>query len=176
MDADAEHDVWSRARAGSGGVAVAKTTSTTSRPQKPRARPGWEDAFFDALEKTCNVKASAVAAGVARGTVYARRDSDEVFAERMDEALDTSTDRLVGVAYKRAVKGTLKPVFQGGQHVGDVREYSDTLLMFLLRAHRPEVYGEKLNVKVDDWREELRKHGIDPDKALAAARQAIRQD
>ena len=50
-------------------------------------------------------------------------------------------------ARRRAAEGTLKPVYQGGKLVGEIREFSDTLLIFLLKGKRPEVYRE--NVKVE---------------------------
>jgi hypothetical protein len=37
----------------------------------------------------------------------------------------------------RAVEGVERPVFQRGQQVGTIREYSDRLLMFMLKARRP---------------------------------------
>lgn len=39
---------------------------------------------------------------------------------------------------RRAWKGTRKPVFHKGVVVGHIREYSDTLGMFLVKAKRPE--------------------------------------
>ena len=50
-------------------------------------------------------------------------------------------------AYRRAVKGVEKPVYRGGQLVGTIREYSDSLLMFLLRARRPELYRDHSRVE-----------------------------
>jgi hypothetical protein len=48
--------------------------------------------------------------------------------------------RLEDEAVRRAYEGVERPVFQGGKQVGVVREYSDTLLIFLLKALRPEKY------------------------------------
>jgi hypothetical protein len=45
-------------------------------------------------------------------------------------------------AYRRAVKGVLKPVVQQGRVVARVRLYSDSLLALLLKAHAPEKYRE----------------------------------
>jgi len=45
-------------------------------------------------------------------------------------------------AYRRAVEGNDKPVYQGGKKVGTVKEYSDGLLTFLLKARKPEVYAK----------------------------------
>ncbi len=51
-------------------------------------------------------------------------------------------------AVRRAVEGTEKPVYQQGRLVGHVQEYSDTLLIFLLKGRRPEKYGEKLRQEI----------------------------
>ena len=46
------------------------------------------------------------------------------------------------------MRGTLSPVYYKGEVVGHVREFSDTLLMFSLKARRPEVYRESTTVDV----------------------------
>lgn len=94
------------------------------------------------LSKSPNVSAAARAAKVSRQWAYQMREEDPDFAAAWDEALQISLDDAEGELYRRAVKGTLKPVFQGGEKVGSVREYSDTLLIFLLKAHKPDVYRE----------------------------------
>ena len=49
-------------------------------------------------------------------------------------------------ARRRGVEGTLKPVFYKGEECGQVREYSDTLLIFLLKAHDPK-YRDRQQVE-----------------------------
>ena len=46
-------------------------------------------------------------------------------------------DNLEAEAYRRAVEGVERPVYQGGRLVGTVREYSDSLLTIMLRARHP---------------------------------------
>jgi len=55
-------------------------------------------------------------------------------------------ENLEAEAWRRAVEGVEKPVFQGGVQVGVIREFSDSVLMFLLRARKPEVYWERYDV------------------------------
>ncbi len=50
-------------------------------------------------------------------------------------------------ARRRAYDGWLEPVFHKGVKVGTVRKFSDTLLIVLLKAHKPEKYRE--NIKMD---------------------------
>ena len=44
---------------------------------------------------------------------------------------------------RRAKDGNLRPVFQGGELVGHIREFSDTLGIFLLKSRRRHVYGDR---------------------------------
>ncbi len=54
---------------------------------------------------------------------------------------------LESEANRRAVEGVEKPVgWHRGQPGGYVRDYSDTLLIFLLKGLRPEKYQERLEL------------------------------
>ena len=75
-----------------------------------------------------------------------RRQSED-FAAQWDDALEEGTDLLDAEARRRAVTGTDKPVFYKGEVVGSITTYSDRLLMFLLRAHRPQVFRDGGKVK-----------------------------
>ena len=55
---------------------------------------------------------------------------------------------LEAEALRRALKGTEKPVYQNGKQVGAIREYSDLLLIFLLKARRPTVYRENARLEL----------------------------
>ncbi len=56
-------------------------------------------------------------------------------------------DALASEARRRAVEGVLKPVYYKGKLVGFIREYSDTLLMFLMKAAMPEKYRDNVRAK-----------------------------
>ena len=92
---------------------------------------------------------AAARAGISRRTVYDWREGDAEFARAWDTAVDAGTDRLEDEALRRAAKGTLRPVYQGGKRVGTVREYSDTLLIFSLKGRRPEKYKDRTVVEHD---------------------------
>ena len=50
--------------------------------------------------------------------------------------------------YRRAVKGVKKPVgWYKGVAGGHVREFSDNLLMFQLKAMRPEKFRDRVDVR-----------------------------
>jgi hypothetical protein len=66
---------------------------------------------------------------------------------RWDEALEDAADRLEAEAFRRAVRGVDRPVVYRGERVGTVHEFSDALLMFLLKAARPEKYRDRFDPK-----------------------------
>lgn len=121
-------------------VGRSKTDETV---EKERAR------FLIALSETGSVLRSCELAQVARPTVYRWRESDKEFGKAWDAALERGTDALEDEAVRRAYHGTEKPVYQGGKKVGHVREYSDTLLIFMLKARRPERFKDRSEHKVD---------------------------
>jgi hypothetical protein len=49
--------------------------------------------------------------------------------------------------YRRAVEGTLKPVFHKGIEVGHIRQYSDACLAMLLKAGNPDKYADRQQVE-----------------------------
>lgn len=106
-----------------------------------------KELFLAALRKAPHITAAAKAAGWNRSWAYRLRERDSEFAAAWDDALEEALDLCEEELHRRAFKGTLKPVFQGGEQVGSIREYSDTLAIFLMKAHRPEKYRE--NVKLE---------------------------
>jgi hypothetical protein len=120
------------------------------------------DAFLTALRAHGNVSEACAAAQFGRTAAYAWRGDDPDFAAAWDEALDEAADTMEREAWRRAVEGTEKPVFgslggkKGTGEVGRIREYSDTLLIFMLKAARPEKFRE---------RTETRHTGLTPQQA-----------
>lgn len=104
--------------------------------------------FLEALASGLSVTGAAEKAGVHRRTPYGWREADEDFAQAWQVALDAGTDRLEDEAWRRAVVGTERPVFQMGKEVGTTHEYSDLLLIFLLKGRRPEKYRDNAKVEV----------------------------
>ena len=108
---------------------------------------GLKAAFLDTLRETANVTVAARSVGITLGTAYKHRKDDALFAERWEEAINEAVDMLEAEAHRRAFQGTEEPVFYQGCEVGYVRKYSDPLTMFLLKAHRPDKYRERSEVK-----------------------------
>ena len=105
--------------------------------------------FISILSETCNVSLACRTIGITRRTAYNYKEKDSEFSKAWDEAIENATDLLEFEARRRALSGTLKPVFYQGQEVGKINEYSDTLMIVLLKAYRGEKFAEQLNVKVN---------------------------
>ena len=88
------------------------------------------DRFLECLRDSGNIRASAKAAGVPRRTAYNWRERFVTFRNEWDDAMEDACDILEETAWKRAVK-----------------ESSDRLLMFLLKAHRPDRFKERSQVE-----------------------------
>lgn len=108
----------------------------------PKKWGKWHTVFLKHLAKTSNVAASCRKAKISRKTAYEWRNEDEMFAAAWDEALVIAIELLEEEARRRAQDGVLEPVFYLGARVGSVRKYSDTLTIFLLKAHRPDKYRD----------------------------------
>lgn len=131
-------------------------------------------AFLDIFRRTGNISQSCAAAGIgSRTTIYNWQEHDEAFALEYKHAEIEATELLEVEAHRRAVFGVQKdkPIFHQGEMVGLVqeREYSDTLLIFLLKARAPHKYRERVDVTTDG--QPLIKYlaGVDPERAFPKA-------
>ncbi len=102
-----------------------------------------------ALAETGTRTRAAAIAGVHRSVLYtAQWKQDRAFQAALKAAEEVAADRLEAEAWRRAVEGVEKPVgWYKGQPGGYVTEYSDTLLIFLLKGLRPEKYRERMELR-----------------------------
>lgn len=103
-------------------------------------------AFCAALADTCNVGKACAAVSISRQTAYNWRDDDPDFAAAWNRAMKVGVSALEDEAHRRGFEGTDEPVFHQGLECGTIRKYSDTLAIFLLKAHDPEKYRERSEV------------------------------
>ncbi len=111
--------------------------------------------FLEHLKETGHLGQSAAAAGVhytttRRRLVPGHRLYDPTLVDDVEEARLAYAEKLLGEAYRRGVEGWIeRGLYVNGRHVGDVRKYSDKLLMHLLRRYDPE-YREDVRVIVQE--------------------------
>lgn len=127
----------------------AQDGAASNQPAKPASKwhrfvrrfKDWEAAFLTQLEKKGSVAAAALAVGVARRTVYNRREKSPRFAAAWDEIVNTVNERLEAAVYERALHGVERTKFYKDKPIAKEREYSDGLAQFLLEKRIPERYG-----------------------------------
>ena len=125
--------------------------------------------FLAELAEGHTVKAATVLAKIGHTAVYERREKDPVFAQAWAEALEQGTQVLEEEARRRALVGVTEPVFYKGEVCGEVQKYSDTLLIFMLKARRPEVYRERFDVSGNVKHEHITIDAIDAEIARLSA-------
>ena len=119
-------------------------------PVLRKARPdGWspqkQRAFIGALADSGSVRLAAKEVGMTPGGAYALRRSPDgtAFAAAWEAAIQQAAHVLVDQAFERAISGSDEPVFdREGNRIGRKHRQSDALMMFLLRKHFPDRYGD----------------------------------
>ncbi|WP_109808207.1 hypothetical protein [Sphingosinithalassobacter portus] len=111
--------------------------------------------FIDVLAETGCVSDAAAAVGLTPRSAYRLRlrPGAEGFHRAWDAALTLASDRLLSMAFERAVHGNLRQVWLRGECVGEERVPSDKLLMFLLRHLDPMRFGRMAGLMQADVRD-----------------------
>ncbi len=128
-------------------------TEQTDNPEPRQYRKYSEDAcqaFIDVFVEFGNVSAAAKAMHLNRATLYTWRKDHEDFAAAWDEAEAQVTDSLLAEGIRRARDGVTKPVYQSGEMVGEVQEYSDSLLKYMLQVRIPELRPNRQSLEVSN--------------------------
>lgn len=112
-------------------MADAKPTTKNKGGRPPAGSTNrWRAPFIRALCRTGVVSYACKRAKVSRSRAYEARNKDPDFAEAWDEAEVIAKENLEAEAHRRALS------------------YSDTLLIFLLKAHDRAKYGDKATYEV----------------------------
>ena len=124
-----------------------------------------KEAFLNAFGVTGNVSRACRQTGTPRRNVYFWLQQDPGFGLAYREAELMAEDVLEQAAWERAVTGVKheKRAYAGGALIDTLveTEYSDTLLIFLLKARNPRKYREKVTIDYAD---------LPTDQLLAEAR------
>jgi hypothetical protein len=171
---------------------------TSSRELKRLGKVRRQDAFLEVFRVTGNTSASCRTVGISTNLVtkYWLKE-DKEFVERYAVALEEANDWLEQEAFRRGFQGVDKPVIHQGmptmledpetgeKHMFTVKEYSDPLLLSLMKARRPEKFRENQKVThdvekggvlvvpgtvaMDDW-ERMAREAAEKSEADTAAR------
>ena len=118
--------------------------------------PVWRAGFLAALSITANVTQSAKAVGISRRHAYRVQESDPEFAADWAEAMEEACDALEEEARNRAMGTYISYKFtKSGDPIYHPltnepyaeRAVSDTLLILLLKAHRPDKFKDRSAVE-----------------------------
>ena len=141
---------------------TAKNPPKTAKkaPAAPSARLALVDsikkgAFLAAYAEAGNIARAAIAAGCTRAAHYKWLDEAD-YRKQFDDAQEEAADRLEEEARRRAVEGVRRLKFHSGEAVLDPEtgkpyvehEYSDALLIFLLKGLRPEKFAQRIKTDV----------------------------
>jgi hypothetical protein len=99
--------------------------------------------FLKWFEEYASVTRASKKSKVPRSTIYEWLKNIPEFKTNYEASCKIAIDVLQDEAIRRAHEGTVRPVYQGGEKVGSIREYSDTLLIFLLKGLLPETYKDR---------------------------------
>ena len=151
--------------------AAALSRDVAAKRAYPRARAPVKDdataqaAYLEALPKYFTVTAACTKAGISTARLSQWRESDGAFLVKEQHARDALADQLEAEAIRRAFKGVRVPVYQGGLLAGHIQQYSDQLLVLMLKALRPEKFRERSEISVTQPIVKV-VAGFDPTQAL----------
>lgn len=108
-----------------------------------------EALFLEVLQQTGNVTKATVKAGLDRSLVYRKRNSNQAFREKWQNAMDQALDYLEAYLWDKAMGKTIEmPGDTDGDAEGNAdgdmggRVVDEKIAIFLLKAHRPEIFGD----------------------------------
>ena len=135
-------------------MSASKVTDVT-----PEKRRDWRPTFLSVFRQTGIVLLACRAAGISRTQAYRERQRNARFAADWADAETDATETLEAEARRRALTT------------------SDTLLIFLLKARRPDVYRENIRIDVRREAEAIAAtfDGISADQLIAEAEQIMRR-
>jgi len=106
-------------------------------------------AFLKAFAESGLVGLAAKAADIDRGLHARWLKSSAAYRVAFETAHERAIETMEEEARRRAVEGVQEAVYYEGKVCGHRLRYSDNLLMFLLKAARPEKYVERSLVEME---------------------------
>lgn len=94
-----------------------------------------EAIFLEVLQQTGNVTKATAKAGLDRSLVYRRRNLRPAFREKWQNAMDQALDYLEAYLWDKAMG-------KNANNTADGQIVDEKIAIFLLKAHRPEIFGD----------------------------------
>lgn len=101
-------------------------------------------AFLEAFASIGTITYAAKAVGISRQTHHNWLATDPHYVTDFAEAQEQAAEALEAEARRRAIEGVSKGIYHLGKLVGTELQYSDTLLIFLLKGALPRKYRENI--------------------------------
>jgi hypothetical protein len=104
-------------------------------------------AFLAAFALFGTISRASEAAEISRANHYnwLKDDDGEIYAKAFEDAKQRACDALEQEARRRAMEGVEKPIVRNGFVVDTYTEYSDTLLIFLMKGAMPDKYKDRIH-------------------------------
>jgi hypothetical protein len=144
---------------------LSETDSNQGTPAKALSPQQAKTRFLEVLAEYGSMSRAAKAAGVTRSKVHRWLEDDEVFGFAYHQSLAAATEGLEDVARERATRGAKieRQIWRNERLIETVIEFrpSDTALLALLKALKPDIYRERVDQNVsgevsvrytNDWR------------------------
>ena len=106
--------------------ATTKKRGGRKKGVSPKSAGEWKPVFLQALSVLPVIVTACHKAGISRAVAYREKDKDKTFRDAWKEAMEDGLDLTLASLHKRA------------------REKSDLAAIFILKAHRRETYGDKV--------------------------------
>lgn len=104
--------------------------------------------FVVRLVENPSITAACKSLGISKPAINAHCFRYPLFSLLVKEAIATIREKIEDAAYERAVLGVEKGIWWQGERVGEERQFSDQLLITLLKANMPEKYNRPQGLEV----------------------------
>lgn len=105
-----------------------------------------QNAFLKVFASLGVIGRSAEKAGIHRDSHLRWLGEDPDYAKRFEIAQKEAVESLETEMIRRGRDGYLEPVFYQGEECGEIRKFSDTLLIFALKGLAPDRYRERFEL------------------------------
>ena len=120
-----------------------------------KTTPDFKSAFITMLAELPNITAVSRILGINPSSIYRARTNDEDFDTKVKEAIEQGYDLIEEEARRRAVDGVLEPVYYKGEEIGEIRKYSDHLLLALLKGYKPKKFNPGVKITAGNEGEKI---------------------